>query len=659
MTRTIPVFISSRKFPFGEYFSIRDCCGPMRRFSSCTSSYILFHRLTHKIFPLTRQSTTDRHDPISGLLASRPRTGEKGEGYEKKVQITSALPQSSKIFKLGTRSSKFTLLDEITSEEKLDQEDRSLLDVKDEQSWRYKLMFKYEFMKPPLHLSWMQLGREVECLECIIEPDNARPEEIYRLSFWYKNYETRTRSCIFTIENDVSQSEGFTDLLGAVGSCLSRAEVHRTLRFDNGKGEYREINLRKSSKYTSEILLAFRPSVQYDMYHRAEQRLALEQKKEKYFSTLNAPWLRSCESTEAPMQLKIESTRSNIPIPPPEVRPSDLDAGDVDTVTLLRKNVSPRAYRPRQKRGQGAVKPENSWFFKSEMKISVPDLDSTARNPESAGFFWGFHPSLMDPEYRDNEDPPGTYHMVLSAHALSSVLNRALERLVVRPLKDFYRPSQIASVATVGVDEDVGVLQAVRGWLGVESRRYPHYTPLEAIQANWLGDEAPFQLVAIVNRLRELTYLTRKNLESLSWWSVRMLDTSVAMRNLYAKSLGAGPSPLFLPSSFSPTINQMLPKTERRRILTNFSLAGVLGYRDETKYLPPETSRLASPNLLSSTSTSNRGSTRHRHSEGRKKVKLRKKPQRRRRKTSSRWDLGGKRLRGECVSKRGKRDFCP
>merc|ERR1712000_24451 len=135
---------------------------------------------------------------------------------------------------------------------------------------------------------------------------------------------------------------------------------------------------------------------------------------------------------------------------------------------------------------------------------------------------WGFHPKMMDPEYRDTDDPAGTYHMTLSAHALTFVILRAVERLICRPIKDFYRPSQIARTQTISNSEDVGVTRAVMGWVGFDERtRYPHFTPLDAIQEHWFGADAPFSLQAIIIKLRELTYLKPQNPEFLSWLSVR------------------------------------------------------------------------------------------------------------------------------------------
>lgn len=409
----------------------------------------------------------------------------------------SAQPVTATVYSLGASSSEFSKLDDITTAEKEDPSLNALVDVEDEVTWKNKCMFKFEFRRTPKHLTWAQLGREVDCLDCSIEPDPHRPEEIFAISFYYRNLEKRTRTQIFHAVNDVSHAEGLTDLLAAIGTCLSRGDVHRTIRFDDGKGCYREINLRKTAKFTSDIILAFRPAVKYDQYKQVEEGAKRE---------------------------KIENGK---------------DGGD----------TTPRSVAE-------GVSPEESW---------------------------GFHPTLMDPEYRDLEDPKGTYHLTMSAHAFSNVVNRALERLIVRPLKDFYRPSQVSAAATVGEGEEVGLSHAIRGWLGMEVRKYPQYTPLEALQANWLGDEAPFHMTAIICRLRELSNMTKKNPETVSWLSVRMRDTSVALRNVRAKRLGAGPSSLFLPHSFNPSVNQLLPKHQRRRLKSHVSVAGMLGYSDQTK----------------------------------------------------------------------------
>eukprot|EP00759_Apiculatamorpha_spiralis_P021943 PhF_6_TR26383/c0_g1_i1/m.38062 len=397
-------------------------------------------------------------------------------------EVRTSFHDSSKpsVYNVGAESSVFQKIDEVTSAAKQENMDNALIDLDEETTWKNKMMFKYEFKRAPKHLTWAQLGKEVECLDCVIDLDSHRPEELYTISFFYRHSQSRKRELVFKATNDVSYSEGLTDLLAAMGSCLSRSDVHRTIRFDDGRGEYREVNIRKNAKFTSDVMIAFRPAVKYNMFERLEEGKAAEA------------------------------------------------AGEAH---------------------------------------------------------WGFHPKLMDPEYRDLEDPEGTYHIQLSAHALSCVVNRALERLLVRPLKDFYRPSQVASSTTVKDEEEVGLVHAVKGWLGCEERKYPHYTPLEAMQANWLGDEAPFHLTAIIVRLRELTNLKKKNPETISWLSVRMRDTSIAMRNTRAKMLGAGPSPLFLPNSFNPTVNQLLPKDQRRRLKSTVSIAGALGYNDQTKNL--------------------------------------------------------------------------
>ena len=468
---------------------------------------------------------------------------------------------TSEIYTTGTTNASFAKLDDITSIEKMNTDQDALLDVEDEESWRNKLMFKYEFTKTPRHLTWAQLGHEVECLEMKIDLDKHRPEEIYRVSFWYLNRRQRTRTLIFHADNDASESEGLTDLLAAIGTCLSRPEVHRTIRFDNGKGEYRELNLRKTSRYTSDVTLAFRPEVRYNMYERAQRALEAQVIAQQITASRREPWSGASQQPplpNTPPALSPPATPSSTPLRDSSSSPSP---------------PSPPSPTPTHHRHDpcGTTEPP------------VPP----ARPPGVFGdaMVWGFHPALMDPEYRDPPDPPGTYHLTLSSHALCCVVNRALERLLVRPLGEFYRPSRVTANAVVSEGEDVGLSHAVRGWLGAEGRRFPHYTPLEAVQSHWLGPEAPFHLTAIICRLRSLGNLTRKNPELLSWWSVRMRDSAMALRNLRAKMLGAGPSTLFLPASFYPTINQMLPREQRKRFKTHVSLAGLLGYNDETKNL--------------------------------------------------------------------------
>lgn len=391
-------------------------------------------------------------------------------------------------------------------------EDRShrtnaIVAVTDEQRWQQHLMFVHGVRKTPKHLSWAELGREIECLECTFDLDEHKPEEIFTINFFFRDKATGTRDMVFTARNDVATSSTFQDLLAALGSCLGRADVHRTLRFDDGVGTTRELNIRKNSRYTSEVVIAFRPPVQYDLYQQTDDTHA---------------WEKAME--------------------------------------------------------------------------------------EEGMATWGFHPTLMDPEYRDVEDPVGTYHLTLSAHALATVVLKGIDRLVQRPMTDFYRPSQLVKVAKVLESEDLGVSHAIRGWLGTDTQLYPHYTPMEALEDHWLGADAPFTLTAMVNRLREMTYLKPQNPEFRSWMSVRRRDSARAIRNVRAKLLGAGASPLFTPLAHNATVNQLLPKTQRRKLTATVSIGGVLGMPDETRKLD-ELRRIAeSGKLLEEESAAGAGS---------------------------------------------------
>ncbi|EPY18532.1 hypothetical protein STCU_09888 [Strigomonas culicis] len=198
---------------------------------------------------------------------------------------------------------------------------------------------------------------------------------------------------------------------------------------------------------------------------------------------------------------------------------------------------------------------------------------------------WGYHPSLMDPEYSelDYQDPEGTYEVAISAHGFCFIVLKAINRLLARPMKDFYRPSQLVRTAKVRTEEDIGFSHALAGWLGVDEQIYPHYTPIDALQDHWLGKDAPFSLVAIVNKLREMTYLKKENPEFQSWLSVRHHDTHIAIRNMGVKMLGVGASSLFFPVQHNPTVNRLLPKHQQRRLESKVSINGVLGLPDETR----------------------------------------------------------------------------
>ncbi|KAH9578845.1 hypothetical protein LSM04_005996 [Trypanosoma melophagium] len=380
----------------------------------------------------------------------------------------------------------FRRIDEVESEiiETLSQPEDAVVPYTEEEAWKHKLMFQHKFKKTPKHLTWRELGEEIECLDCTIDVDKHRPEEIFTITFYFTDKKTGTRDMLWTARNDVSCSEGFTDLLAAIGACLGRSNVHRTIRFDDAVGTTRDISFRKVSRYTSDITIAFRPPETYNKFARKTEQ-------------------------------------------------------DEYTQSMTDEGMST----------------------------------------------WGFHPAMMDPEYNslDFEDPPGTYTTVLSAHAFSFICLRAITRLLARPLKEFYRPSQLMRTAKVRTDDDIGLAHAMKGWMGVEDRLYPHYTTIDAIQENWLGKDAPFTLVAIVNKLREMTYLKRQNPEFQSWLSTRHHDTHLALRNIGLKMLGVGASTLFVPVTHNATVNRLLPKSQQRRLESRFSLNAVLGMPDETR----------------------------------------------------------------------------
>jgi hypothetical protein len=363
-------------------------------------------------------------------------------------------------------------------------ESNALLAVTDEERWRHKLMFNHKVIKTPKHLTWAEFGKEVECLDCVIEMDDHRPEEIFSLAFQFRDRRQGSRDSLWVARNDVAKSSALPDLLAAIGSCLGRADVHRTIRFDDGLGAHRELTIKKNSRYTSEIQLAFRPPVEYDLYATVDE---------------NAKW------------------------------ETELAEGNV------------------------------------------------------AG--WGFHPGLADPEYRDLDDPVGTYHLTMSAHAFSIIILKAIDRLIQRPMTDFYRPSNIAKVVRARTNEEIGVSHAIAGWLGTDEKRFLHYTPMEAIEDHWFGADQPFTLTAIVNKIREMTYLKPENPEFRSWLAVRRHDSATAARNVRAKLLGAGASPLFAPLSHNATVSQLLPKQQRRNLQTTVSIAGMVGMPDETRRL--------------------------------------------------------------------------
>ena len=378
----------------------------------------------------------------------------------------------------------FRRIDEVESDimEAIEGRDDALVEYADEDKWKHKMMFRHKFNKTPKHLTWKELGQEIECLDFSVELDKHRPEERFTINFYFTNRKEGVRDLVWTANNDVSQSEGFTDLLAAVGSCLGRADVFRTVRFDDGRGTTRELTIRKKSRFTSDIQISFRPAQTYNVYDRKE---------------------------------------------------------------------------------------------------AVDSEESAALENGMSG--WGFHPTLMDSEYQDLDDPEGTYTLSISAHALSFVLLRGIERLLSKPLQNFYRPSQVATRAKIKTNEHVGMSQAMKGWLGVDEQVFPHFTPIEAVQEHWLGNDAPFSLVSIINKLREMTYLKKKNPEFHSWLGVRKHDTALAIRNVSVKMLGAGASTLFLPRTHNASVNRLLPKQDQRRIEATFSINAALGMPDETR----------------------------------------------------------------------------
>ncbi|CAD2216286.1 hypothetical protein AGDE_09409 [Angomonas deanei] len=380
----------------------------------------------------------------------------------------------------------FRKIDDVESElmTEMHEVDEALVPYDEEERWKHKLMFVHKFKKTPKHLTWKELGEEIECLDCIIELDEHRPEEMFTITFYFTDKKTGTRDIVWSAGNDVAYSEGFTDLLAAVGACLGRSDVHRTIRFDDGRGTMTDLAIRKRSRYTSDIQLAFRPAEKYNMYERKQE----------------------VDEYEAQMEAEGMST-------------------------------------------------------------------------------WGYHPSLMDPEYSemDFQDPEGTYEIAVSAHAFSFIFLKAINRLLARPMKEFYRPSQLVRTAKIKTEDQIGISHAMKGWLGIDEQVYPHYTPIDAIQDHWLGQDAPFSLVAIVNKLREMTYLKAENPEFQSWLSVREHDTHLAIRNLGVKLLGVGASSLFMPVTHNPTVNRLLPKHQQRRLESKVSLNAMLGLPDETR----------------------------------------------------------------------------
>ncbi|KAK7199754.1 hypothetical protein NESM_000021600 [Novymonas esmeraldas] len=458
-----------------------------------------------------RSSTGARAEPGSGVGGLPPSSRQSGavavqwEAAATAVK-TAARPQDGpmvpdhgplratglwsveEVVDASKRTVDFRRIDEVESElaESLKDTEEALVPYAEEEAWKHKLMFECKFKKTPKHLTWKELGEEIECMDCVIELDEHRPEELFTILFYFTDKRTGTRDVVWSARNDVSYSEGFTDLLAAVGACLGRSDVHRTIRFDDGVGRTRDLTFRKRSRYTSDVYVAFRPAETYNKFQRKEEE----------------------------------------------------------------------------------------------------DEYATAMEKEGMST-WGYHPSLMDPEFSelDFTDPEGTYEVAISAHGFSFIVLRAVHRLLARPMKDFYRPSQLMRTAKVRTEDEVGFTHALKGWLGVDEQIYPHYTPIEALQDHWLGKDAPFTLCAIVNKLREMNYLKKENPEFQSWLSVRHRDTHLAIRNMGVKLLGVGASTLFVPVAHNPTVNRLLPKQQQRRLESRFSLNAVLGLPDETRRL--------------------------------------------------------------------------
>ena len=400
----------------------------------------------------------------------------------------------------------------------------------DEYHWKNKLMFSYDFVKAPKHLSWQDFGKEVECLECTISPDFDRPEQIYHVKFFFKNRANNEAECIFDASNDVSLGEGLSDLLASIGTCLTRAEVHRTVRFYSGPMKWREMNIQKTSRYTSQVTIAFRPWCNKVKTLGEKNRISAQRRKENIKYAL----------------AKFHSFRNS---------QANLDQ---------EKKVVPS--------------------YKKFPSRKPADIARQSLNP------WGYHDALLDHENIE-KDPVGTYHLTISSHALACAVIRALEVLIQQPLKLFYRPSQHFHSQKLSSYESTGISHAVQGWLGFEDKVYPHYTPLEAIQGNWFGQDAPFHVTALFCKIRELAGLKKRNPETLSWLSVRYADSVVALRNAVAKLEGVGRSRLFNPTSYSASVNSMLPKDHRRELRTRMSLSGFLGFPDIPSSFPQQPSR--------------------------------------------------------------------
>jgi len=382
----------------------------------------------------------------------------------------------------------FRRIDDVETDiaEDLTNRSTALVEVADEDAWRSKLMFVHKFKKTPKHLTWKELGQEITCTDCIIDPDPHRPEEVFTIKFFFVDRSKGTRDLIWEARNDINESQGFTDLAAAIGSCLGRADVFRTIRFDDALGTIREMTIKKRAKFTSDITLSFRPPVNYNVYDRKQ---------------------------------------------------------DTD-----------------------------EW----EKAMDEQEMSS-----------WGFHPGLMEPEHvaEASKDPPGTYTLAMSAHGFSFVFLRAIERLLDRPMEDFYRASQLAKSVRRTGNEHMGLSHAMRGWMGMDERVFPHYTTIEAIQDHWVGNDVPFNIIMIVNKLREMTYLKRRNPEFHSWLTCRKRDTAIAFRNSSVKLLGAGASTLFVPKGHHSSINRLLPKSQQRRLHSSISVNALLGMPDETRKL--------------------------------------------------------------------------
>lgn len=343
-----------------------------------------------------------------------------------------------------------------------------ILDLKEEARWKRRLNRSFGVVRTPKHLTWKELGQELDCLRCDILPDPHRPEEVYSMSFHFSHpttteggnggatTSTSSTEVIWEASGDVSFCEGLTDLLAAIGCCLGRAEVRRVIRFDDGAGTRRDIEVAKLGPSTSDILITFHEPVPYDLY----------------------------------------------------------EAGGAG--------------------GQAG---------------------------ECSGGGWGYHPSLVESRLSEGREAGGGgYQLSLSAHALSTVVLQAIDRLLDRPLQDFYRASEVSRTRSGAAFWNVGLSQALLGWLGLEERVFPHFTTLEAVQDHWLGADVPHSLTSIINRLREMTYLSRRNPEFHAWLARRRQDSAAALRKLLGRPVKQAVLPGPPSATATAHIRKLLPR---------------------------------------------------------------------------------------------------